>query len=77
MWDRINKILLTVFVVLLIIAALVTIFPPLQAEAQWGGHCRWVTRYTCVWRRGQRVCGYFTYQVCSSSYRYRPYYRGR
>lgn len=75
MWDRTNKILLAVFAVLLILAIFVTVFPSLQAEAQWGGRCRRVTRYACVWRRGQRVCGYLTYQMCS--YQYGPYYRGR
>ena len=76
-----NRRLIMLAVIVLIIAILITAFPSLQAEAQakpqgrdglrFETRCQQRTVYTCVYRRGRRVCGYLTYWVCYNPSWYR------
>jgi len=67
-----NRWLATVAIVLLTAALIMTLFPALQAGAQGCGKsgymCGYRRYYTCVWRDGRQVCGWFWFCYCVPNY---------
>lgn len=72
---RENRRLIMLTLIVLVVALIITLTPALQAEAQTGCYRR--TTYTCMRRRGRRICCYFTYTICPYRFRSPFRYRGR